>query len=54
MEGSRRSRRRFTAEYKVEVVALCGTRGQTVAGVARDLDPTETAVRRSIAASVKA
>ena len=49
MEGSRRSRRRFTAEYKAEVVALCGTREQTVAGVARDLDLTETAVRRWVA-----
>ena len=49
MEGSRRSRRRFTTEYKAEVGALCGMSGQTVAGVARDLDLTETAVRRWVA-----
>lgn len=49
MESSRRPRRRFTAEYKAEVVALCRSGGRTIAGVARDLDLTETAVRRWVA-----
>lgn len=49
MEGSRRPRRRFTVEYKAEVVALCQSGGRTVGRVARDLDLTETAVRRWVA-----
>ena len=38
-------RRSFTAEFKAEVVALVRQPGNTAAGVARDLDLTETAVR---------
>ncbi len=44
-----RKRRSFTREYKAEVVQLCRTSGQTIARVARDLDLTETAVRRWVA-----
>jgi transposase len=44
-----RRRRSFTREYKAEVVELCHTSGQTIAKVARDLDLTETAVRRWVA-----
>jgi transposase len=43
---SRRERRSFTAAYKAEVVALCRSHGQTPGKVARDLDLSETAVRR--------
>ena len=45
----KRQRRSFTAEYKAEVVALCRSNGQTVGKVARDLDLTETVVRRWVA-----
>ena len=40
----RRARRKFTAEYKAEVVRLVRA-GKAVGQVARDLDLTETAVR---------
>jgi transposase len=46
MEQRRRRRRAFTDSYKTEVVELCQRGEQSVAGVARDLDLTETAVRR--------
>ncbi len=51
MEAANEGRRRrsFTREYKAEVVELCRTSGQTIAAVARDLDLTETAVRRWVA-----
>ncbi len=42
----RRKRRKFTAEYKGEVIRMVRTSGKTVFQVARDLDLTETAVRR--------
>ena len=42
----KRKRRSFTKEYKAEVVALIRDGGQSVGAVARDLDLTETAVRR--------
>jgi len=41
----RRKRRKFTAEYKAEVVRLVKASGKTVGEVARELDLTETAVR---------
>ena len=41
----RRPRRKFTDEYKAEVVELIRTSGKSVGQVARDLDLTETAVR---------
>jgi transposase len=40
-----RRRRSFTNEFKEEVVALVRQPGNSVGGVARDLDLTETAVR---------
>ena len=49
MEQQRRTRRSFTDEYKREVVELCRTSGRSIAGVARDLGLTETAVRRWVA-----
>src|SRR5215472_12617826 len=45
----RRSRREFTDAYKAEVVALCQKGDRSMAEVARDLDLTETAVRRWVA-----
>ena len=48
-DGQPRKRRSFTPEYKADVVELCRTSGKTVAQVARELDLTETAVRRWVA-----
>jgi transposase len=45
----RRQRRVFTGEYKAEVVDLCRSSGKRVGEVARDLDLSETVVRRWIA-----
>jgi transposase len=45
----RRRRREFTDAYKAEVVALCQKGDRSVAEVARDLDLTETSVRRWVA-----
>ena len=42
---SRRSRRKFTDEFKAETVKLIRESGRRVGSVARDLDLTETAVR---------
>ena len=42
---ARRERRRFSDEYKAEVVALVHSSGKTIPEVSRDLDLTETAVR---------
>ncbi len=45
-EGAkRRRRRRFSDEYKAEVVKKVLSSGKTAGQVARDLDLTETAVR---------
>jgi transposase len=41
----RRPRRRFSAEFKAEVVELVASSGKTVGVVAREMDLTETAVR---------
>ena len=41
----RRKRRKFTPEYKAEVVRLVRASGKRVGQVARELDLTETAVR---------
>ena len=41
-----RKRRSFTAEQKREAVRLVQTSGQSIGQVARDLDLTETALRR--------
>ena len=42
---ARRERRRFTDEYKAEVVALIHSSGKTIPEICRDLDLTQTAVR---------
>ena len=42
----KRKRRSFTKEYKAEVVKLIRTSGKSIGAVVRDLDLTETAVRR--------
>jgi transposase len=42
----KRTRRRFTDEYKAETVRLVRDSGKTVGAVARELGLTETAVRR--------
>ena len=42
----RRRRRAFTAAYKAEVVELCRKGDRGIAEVARDLDLTESSVRR--------
>jgi transposase len=44
-----RRRRSFTAEFKAQTVELVRTSGKSVAEVSRDLDLTETAVRRWVA-----
>jgi len=46
MEQQRRPRRSFPDEYKAEVIELCRTSGKSVGVIARDLDLSETAVRR--------
>jgi transposase len=42
----KRARRKFTPEYKAEVVRLVLQEGKTVGKVSRDLDITESAVRQ--------
>jgi transposase len=42
---ARRERRKFTDEYKAEVVALVRSSGKGIAAISRDLDLIETAVR---------
>jgi transposase len=49
VEGRPQKRRSFTPEFKAEVVELCRTSGKTIAAIARDLDLTQTAVRRWVA-----
>jgi len=49
MEQQRRPRRSFTEQYKAEVVDLCRHGGKSMAQVARDLDLTESSVRRWVA-----
>ena len=44
-----RRRRTFTPEFKARTVELVRTSGKSVAEVCRDLDLTETAVRRWLA-----
>jgi transposase len=43
---SKKTRRSFTKEYKAEVVDLIHNSGKSVGTICRDLDLTETAVRR--------
>src|SRR5438132_8985251 len=42
----KRRRRAFTAAYKAEVVGLCREGDRSIGEVARDLDLTESSVRR--------
>jgi len=49
MEQRRRERRSFTDAHKAEVVALCQTSGKSIREISRDLDLTESAVRRWVA-----
>ena len=42
----KRGRRKFTKEYKAEVVRLIVDGGKTIGQVSRDLDLTESAVRQ--------
>ena len=49
MGNGRRTRRSFSDEYKAEVVELCRTSGKSIAQIARDLELSETALRRWIA-----
>ena len=49
MEQAKRPRRSFTDEYKAGVVELCQSGERSIAAVARDLDLSETAVRRWVA-----
>lgn len=43
---TKRRRRSFSGEFKAEVVELCRQPGRTPSSVAKELDLTETAVRR--------
>jgi len=44
-KSKKRTRRRFTAEYKVEVVRLYKVGDRSIGQIAKDLDLTETSVR---------
>jgi transposase len=46
MEKERRPRRSFSDEFKKEVVDLCRMGDRSILQISRDLDLTETAVRR--------
>lgn len=48
-ERRQRPRRTFSPEFKAEVVELCRTSGRSVAEVCREMDLSETPVRRWIA-----
>ncbi len=45
----KRKRRSFSKEYKAEVVGLISKGGRSIGAVARELDLSETAVRRWVA-----
>ena len=49
MEQQQRPRRSFPDEYKAQVVELCRSGERSVGAVAKDLNLSETAVRRWIA-----
>ena len=46
MEHQRRQRRKFSDEFKAETVELIRSSGRTIPEVSRDLDLTESSVRR--------
>ncbi len=41
-----RPRRKFTSEFKADIVKLCRSGGESIGEVCKRLDLTETAVRR--------
>ncbi len=43
---AKKTRRSFSKQYKAEVVELIRKSGKTIGAICRDLDLTETAVRR--------
>ena len=43
--GAKKKRRRFTPEYKADVVRLVRTSGKPIGAVARDLEVTEKSIR---------
>ena len=45
---ARRERRKFSDEYKAEVIALVRSSGKNIGEVSRDLDLTETSVREYV------
>ena len=49
MQQQRRPRRSFPDEYKAQVVELCRGGERSIGAVAKDLDLSETAVRRWVA-----
>ena len=49
MQSEHKSRRQFTKEFKAETVALIRSSSKSVAQVCRDLDLSETVVRRWLA-----
>ena len=46
---AKRKRRKFTAEFKAEVVALCRQGDRSIGEVSRDLDLTSSSVRNWLA-----
>ena len=44
-KNPKRTRRRFTPEYKAEIVSLCRGGGRSIGQVATDMGLTETSVR---------
>jgi transposase len=46
VQMAKRGRRRFTKEYKAEVVRLCLKSDKSIGAICREMDLTETAVRR--------
>ena len=46
MGTKKRSRRKFSAEFKAETVRLVRTSDKTISAIARELDLAETALRR--------
>ena len=45
----KRTRRQFTDGFKADVIELCQSSGKSVGQVAREMELTETAVRRWVA-----
>ena len=48
-KAAKRTRRRFTEEFKSEAVRVVRDSGKSVGAIARELDLTETALRRWVA-----